>query len=117
MRMSRAVLLERLPGYAGQALLVAVVAWLAWSGISNFLANVRALHVATGFGFLHSEAGFEIAQSLIPFGPGSHYLDAVAVATLNSLLVIVLASVLGTTVALLVAFGRMARHPLVSGAC
>lgn len=117
MRLSRAVLLERLPGYAGQVLLLAVVAWLAWAGIANFLANVRVLHVASGFAFLRGEAGFEIAQSLVAFGPGSHYLDAVLVATLNTLLVIALAGVLGTLVALAIAFGRLARHPLVSGAC
>jgi general L-amino acid transport system permease protein len=117
MKRSRAVLLERLPGYVGQVLLLALVAWLAWSGFSNFVANVRTLHVATGLAFLRSDAGFEIAQSLIAFGPGSTYLDAVAVAALNTLLVIGLASVIGTAIALLIAFGRLAPHPLVSGAC
>lgn len=117
MKMSRAVLRERLPGYAGQALLLAVLAWLAWSGFSNFLANVRTLHVATGFAFLRSEAGFEIAQTLVAFGPGSTYFDAVVVAALNTVLVIVIASVLATLVALPIAFGRLARHPLISGAC
>jgi general L-amino acid transport system permease protein len=117
MKMSRAVLLERLPGSIGQVLLLALVAWLAWSGLSNFLANVRTLHVSTGFGFLRTEAGFEIAQSLIAFGPGSSYLTAVVVAALNTLLVIVLASVIGTAIALLIAFGRLAPQPLISGAC
>jgi general L-amino acid transport system permease protein len=117
MKMSRAVLAERLPGYAGQALLLAVLGWLAWSGFSNFLANVRTLHVATGFGFLRNEAGFEIAQALIAFAPGSTYFDAVVVAALNTVLVIVIASLLATLVALPIAFGRLARHPLVSGAC
>jgi general L-amino acid transport system permease protein len=117
MKRSRAVLLERLPGYVGQVLLLALVAWLAWSGCSNFLANVRTLHVATGLAFLRSDAGFEIAQTLIAFGPGSTYFDAVVVAALNTLLVIVLASVIGTAIALLIAFGRLAPHPLISGAC
>jgi len=117
MKMSRAVLLERLPGYAGQAALLAVVAWLAYSGVSNFLANVQVLHVATGFGFLHTEAGFEIGQTLIAFAPGSSYLDAVVVAALNTILVVVLAGVLATLVALFVAFGRLAPHPLIRGAC
>jgi general L-amino acid transport system permease protein len=117
MKMSRAVLAERLPGYAGQALLLAVLAWLAWSGFSNFLANARTLHVATGFRFLRSEAGFEIAQTLVAFAPGSTYLDAVVVAALNTVLVIVIASLLATLVALPIAFGRLARHPLIAGAC
>jgi general L-amino acid transport system permease protein len=115
--MSRAVLRERLPGYVGQAVLLAVVAWLAFAGLSNFRANLAQLRVASGFDFLHVQAGFEIAQSLVPFKAGSTYLDAVVVATLNTLLVVALSAVLGTVIALLVAFGRLTEQPLVRGAC
>ncbi len=114
--MSRAVLAERLRGYAGQAVLLALVLWLAWGGIANFLANLRTLGLSAGYGFLNAEAGFEIAQSLIAFSPQSSYLDVVIVAALNSLLVIVLASVLSTLIALVMAFGRLAAHPLIRGA-
>jgi general L-amino acid transport system permease protein len=113
---SRAVLLERLPGYAGQALLVALVAWLAWRGYSNFVGNLRALHVSSGFAFLKAEAGFEIAQSLIAFQPGSSYGRAIVVAALNSVLVIALGCVFSTLIGLVIAFGRLARHPLIRGA-
>jgi general L-amino acid transport system permease protein len=107
-RTSRAILRERLPGYVGQAVLLAVVAWLAWRGVSNFQANARALHLSAGFGFLHQEAGFQIAQSLIAFTPTSTYLDAIVAAALNTLLVIVLAGVLSTLMGLCIAFGRLA---------
>ena len=115
-RMSRAVLIERLPGYLVQVVLLALVAWLAWRGLSNFLGNVRAMGVSTGYGFLRAEAGFEIAQSMIAFSPASPYLDAVIVATLNTLLVIALAGVLSTLIALCIAFGRLAPQPLIRGA-
>jgi general L-amino acid transport system permease protein len=115
-KLSRAVLKERLPGYVGQFVLLALVVWLAWGGLSNFLGNARVLGVSTGFGFLRAEAGFEIAQSMIAFGPGSSYLDAVIVATLNSLLVIVLAGLFSTLIGLFIAFGRLAPHPLIRGA-
>ena len=95
-KMSRAVLLERLPGYVGQLVLLALVVWLVWSGFSNFLTNLRTLGVSAGYGFLQTEAGFEIAQSMIAFSPASSYLDAVIVATLNSLLVIALAGMFST---------------------
>ncbi|MDB5826248.1 MAG: amine acid transporter, permease protein region, His/Glu/Gln/Arg/opine family [Variovorax sp.] len=108
--------MERLPGTIGQLVLLAAVAWMVWHGIANFLGNARALGVSMGFGFLRSEAGFEIAQSMISFGPASSYRDAIVVATLNSLLVIVLASLLGTLIALCVAFGRLSTHPLIRGA-
>jgi general L-amino acid transport system permease protein len=115
-RISRAILKEHLPGYVGQALLLVVVAWLAWHGVSNFQANARALHLSMGFGFLHQEAGFQIAQSLIAFTPASTYLDAVIAAVLNTLLVIALAGVLSTLIGLCIAFGRLAPPGLVHGA-
>lgn len=107
---------ERWPGLLGQLLLLLAVLWLGWHGISNFIANARALGVSLGFGFLKSEAGFEIAQTPIPFGPASSYLDAIMVATINSVLVIVLSIVLSTLIALCAAFGRLSEHPLIRGA-
>ena len=115
-KMSRAVLKERLPGYFGQAVLLALVAWVVWRGFANFLGNARVLGVSTGYGFLHAEAGFEIAQTLITFGPTSSYRDAIIVATLNSLLVIALGSLFSTLIGLVIAFARLAPHPLVRGA-
>jgi general L-amino acid transport system permease protein len=111
--MPRAVLMERLPGYAGQAVLLAVVGWLIWRGVANFEANARVLGLSAGFGFLRTQAGFEISQALIPFTPASSYLDAIVVAALNTLLVVGLASVLSTAVGLFIAFGRLAPHGLV----
>jgi general L-amino acid transport system permease protein len=115
-KMSRAVLIERLPGHVGQAVLLAVVAWLVWRGVANFQANMQALGVSVGFGFLHAQAGFEIAQALIAFSPASTYLDAVIVAMLNTLLVVALASVLSTLIGLVVAFGRLSPWGLIHGA-
>ena len=115
-RLSRAVLIERLPGYVAQAVLLAVVAWLVWQGVANFQANARALQVSAGFAFLHTQAGFEIAQSLIPFTPASSYLDAIVVAALNTLLVVALAGVLSTLIGLCMAFGRLAPGGLIRGA-
>src|SRR5690242_18662783 len=93
-KLSRAVPKERVPGYVVQAVLLALVAWLVWRAVANFNANARALHVSAGFGFLEHQAGFEIAQSLIPFTPASSYLAAILAASLNTLLVVVLASVI-----------------------
>jgi general L-amino acid transport system permease protein len=115
-KLSRAVLIERLPGYAGQAVLLAVVVWLAWRGVANFEANTRALNLSAGFGFRQVEAGFQIAQSLIAFGPASSYLDAIVAAALNTLLVVGLASALGTLIGLGIAFGRLAPQGLVQRA-
>jgi general L-amino acid transport system permease protein len=116
LRTSRAVLIERLPGYVGQAVLLGLVAWFAWQAGANFIGNARSLGVSAGFAFLRSEAGFEIAQAMIAFGPASSYLDAVIVATLNTLLVVALAAAFSTAIGLVIAFGRLAPQPLIRGA-
>ncbi|MBB3176111.1 ABC transporter permease subunit [Variovorax sp. Sphag1AA] len=108
--------MERLPGYVGQILLLAVIGWLAWRGIANFVVNARTLGVSIGWGFLRTNAGFEIAQTLVPFGPSSTYGDAIVIAALNTLLVVTLAILLSTAIALLIAFGRLSTHPLVRSA-
>jgi general L-amino acid transport system permease protein len=108
--------MERLPGYVAQALLLTVVGWLVWQGFANFQANARALQVSAGFAFLHTQAGFEIAQSLISFTPASSYLDAIVVAALNTLLVVALAGVLSTLIGLCIAFGRLAPGGLIRSA-
>ena len=114
--MSRAIFFERLPGYVGQALLLAAVGWLLWQGVSNFESNVRASGLSAGFGFLRTQAGFEIAQALIAYSPASSYLDAIVVAALNTLLVVVLAGVFSTVIGLCIAFGRVAPTGLVPAA-
>jgi general L-amino acid transport system permease protein len=108
--------MERLPGYVAQALLLTVVGWLVWQGVANFRANARALQVSAGFAFLHTQAGFEIAQSLISFTPASSYLDAIVVAALNTLLVVALAGVLSTLIGLCIAFGRLVPGGLIRSA-
>lgn len=115
-RMSRAVFRERLPAYVGQAILLLVVGWLIWRAVANFATNARALHLSVGFGFLDSQAGFQIAQSLIDFTPASTYFDAIVAATLNTLLVVALAGVLSTLIGLFIAFGRLAQGTVVRGA-
>ena len=112
---SRALWKERAPLYVVQALVLIAVGWLAYRAALNFGANVRALGLSAGFGFLATRAGFDIGQALIPFGPSSSYLDAVIVALLNTLLVIALAMIVSTLTAVLVAFGRLAPPGLVRG--
>src|ERR1051325_6217110 len=51
-------------GLAYQALAIAAVAAAAWFLISNTAANLEARRIASGFGFLSREAGFEIGESL-----------------------------------------------------
>jgi general L-amino acid transport system permease protein len=91
---------------AYQAAAVAVLIGAAWFLISNTVANLEARRIASGFGFLGREAGFEIGESFfLRYQAGESYLRALAVGLVNTLTVsaigIVLASVLGAAVGLL----------------
>ena len=74
---------------------------MAWFLISNTTANLEERRIASGFGFLDREAGFEIGESaFLRYGAADSYLRALFVGLSNTLLVaaigIVLATILGT---------------------
>lgn len=69
---------------------------------TNVVENLRSQNIATGFGFLHHAAGFEIGEKLIGYTARDSYARALAVGLLNTLYVsfwgIILATVLGFSV-------------------
>jgi len=78
---------------------------VAWFLISNTMANLEERRIASGFGFLQREAGFEIGESaFLRYGAADSYLRALFVGLTNTLLVaaigIVLATILGTFIGL-----------------
>ena len=85
-----------------QVVAVGAVASLVWFLIDNTLRNLDSRHIATGFGFLSSPAGFEIAEAPIDYSPEDSYGRAILVGLLNTLRVagigIVFASVLGAVI-------------------
>ncbi len=95
-----------------------MAALLAAAGflISNTVANLEARHIASGFGFLEREAGFEIGESFfLRYDAGQSYLRALMVGLVNTLAVsaigIVAASVFGTAVGLL----RFSKNAILKG--
>jgi general L-amino acid transport system permease protein len=91
---------------AYQAAALAALAAGAWFLISNTAANLADRRIASGFGFLGREAGFEIGESFfLRYDAADTYLHALAVGLVNTLTVsaigIVIASVLGTAIGLL----------------
>ncbi len=74
--------------------------FVAWYLVSNTMTNLEKQSIATGFGFLNTEASFEIGESLIEYSAADRYMKALWVGFLNTLLVsfigIVLTVILGT---------------------
>jgi len=88
--------------------------WYAWDNASQNLARAN---MSAGFGFLNSRAGFDIAQSLIPYSSDSNYFRALQVALINTLVVAAAGVVTATVVGLLVGMGRLSHNWLVSRLC
>jgi general L-amino acid transport system permease protein len=106
----------RIRGYVYQILLVGVVGFLIWSAASNAIENLRAQKIASGFGFWHNAAGFDINQKLIPFSAqgGSTYGQAFLVGLLNTLLVAALGIVLATFIGFAVGVARLSNNWIVA---
>jgi general L-amino acid transport system permease protein len=90
---------------AYQAAAIGAAVFVAWFLISNTMTNLEERRIASGFGFLGREAGFEIGESaFLRYSASDSYLRALVVGLSNTLAVavvgIVLATVLGTTIGL-----------------
>lgn len=102
-----------------QALVLGVVALGTWYLASNTMENVARLGVASGFGFLGREAGFQIGETLVAYGPQDTYARAFLVGILNTLKVagigIVLATLLGTVIGIARLSGNFLVNRLAAG--
>jgi len=105
----------QLRAVAFQAFLAAVVAIGAGYLISNALENLEARRIASGFGFLWREAGFEIGETtFLSYTAADTYLKALAVGLLNTFRVASLAIVLSTTLGVLVGLARLSLNWLLA---
>jgi general L-amino acid transport system permease protein len=99
---------------AYQALVLAALAVLGWFLISNTVANLEARRIASGFGFLGREAGFEVGESFfLRYSAADPYWRALAVGLVNTLVVSVIGIVLATLVGGAVGLARLAANRLL----
>jgi general L-amino acid transport system permease protein len=105
----------KIRGYVYQLLLLAIVGFVIWSAASNAIENLRAQKIASGFGFWHNAAGFDVNQKLIPFSAsGSTYGEAFFVGLLNTLLVASIGIVLSTFLGFFVGVARLSPNWVLS---
>ncbi|SFI03345.1 general L-amino acid transport system permease protein [Bosea sp. OK403] len=105
----------KIRGYVYQLALLAVVGFLLYSAASNAITNLRAQKIASGFGFWHNAAGFDVNQKLIPFSAsGSTYGEAFYVGLLNTLLVASIGIVLSTFLGFFVGVARLSSNWVLS---
>lgn len=95
-------------------LVVAVIAYF----VGNAREHLLEQHVTTGFGYLDRNAGFQIAESPVPFnGAVNSYGFAVVVGVLNTLKVSAIGVVLATLLGTLIGVGRLSANWLLSRVC
>jgi general L-amino acid transport system permease protein len=98
-----------------QVVLFGIVALLVYGAATNAIDNLRRAHIASGFGFWDTTAGFDISQTLIPYDNAlSTYGRAFWVGLLNTLLVAVLGIIFATILGFTVGIARLSRNWLLS---
>jgi len=101
-------------GIVYQALLLALIAFLVWEAASNAIENLARAKIASGFGFWHGTAGFDISQHLIDYSTTSTYGRAFWVGLLNTLLVAVLGIFFATILGFVIGIARLSTNWLVA---
>lgn len=97
-----------------QATALVFVFMLGYYVFSNTQANLQRQSIATGFGFIDREAGFEIGESMIPYLPSNTYARALLVGVLNTIRVAFVGIVLTILLGLFVGVARLSSNWLVA---
>ncbi|MBN9275962.1 MAG: amino acid ABC transporter permease, partial [Mesorhizobium sp.] len=90
-------------------LLVGSLYWI----VNNVIDNLRRLHIASGFQFLGSRAGFDISDTPIAYTSDSTYGRALVVGLLNTIIVAVAGVITATIIGFVVGIGRLSQNWLI----
>src|SRR3954454_12083666 len=99
---------------AYQLIFLALLIWLGVEFVLNAKANLDALGISRGFGFLGHTAGFNVNMSLISYQETDTYSRVFLVGLLNTLLVAGLGIVLATILGFIVGIARLSPNWLVA---
>jgi general L-amino acid transport system permease protein len=100
---------------AYQVALCTVIGSLVYAAARNAIANLERAHIASGFGFWNTTAGFDISQTLIQFDSQvSTYGRAFWVGLLNTLLVAGIGIVIATILGFIIGLARLSKNWLVA---
>ncbi|PNU19717.1 amino acid ABC transporter permease [Geothermobacter hydrogeniphilus] len=101
-------------GIIFQIAVLLLVLGIGYVLFSNTQANLKRQSIATGFGFLHNEAGFEIGESVIDYSAADTYARALLAGALNTLKVSFIGIILTTLLGVIVGIARLSHNWLVS---
>jgi general L-amino acid transport system permease protein len=104
----------RVRAVAFQVAVVAAVMAFALYLLENTLHNMETRGITTGFGFLDSQAGFGIVQSLVEYSETSTYGRTFVVGLLNTVLVSGLGILLASLLGFFIGIARLSRNWLIA---
>ena len=93
---------------------VLLVALLLYYLVATAAHNLAEQGIASGFGFLGQEAGFEIGEHWIDYDPSATYIRALLAGLLNTVHLALVAIVLTTVLGTLLGIARVSRNWLAS---
>ena len=96
-----------------QVMSLLMVGFIAWYLVSNTMANLEKQSIASGYGFLSKEAGFEIGESSISYSASDSYSRALLVGALNTLKVSFIGIIFCLCIGLFVGIARLSSNWLV----
>ena len=109
------LLSARFRSFFYQTVLAVLVVFVGWYFVSNATRNLLELGVASGFGFLAREAGFEIGETtLLSYSAIDTYSRALLVGILNTLHVAALAIVFSTVIGAFIGLARLSSNWLLA---
>jgi general L-amino acid transport system permease protein len=97
-----------------QVIAILVIAVFTYFILDNMFTNIENRGINTGFGFLNSEAGFGIIQSLISYTESDSYYRVFIIGILNTLLVSAISIFFATIIGLLIGIGRLSKNYMIS---
>jgi len=101
-------------GIIYQVLVMGAVIALGWYLLHNTLENLSRMKIASGFGFMSRESGFEIGETLIEYSPASSYGRAILVGLLNTIRIAVIGIILATLLGTIIGIARLSSNWLIA---
>jgi general L-amino acid transport system permease protein len=92
------------------AVVLLVLGWL----LNNLLVNSETRGISTSLTWLDQRAGFEIAESVIPYTPDETYARALLVGLFNTVMVSIVGIFLATVLGLVIGVARLSSNWLVN---
>jgi general L-amino acid transport system permease protein len=97
-----------------QGVFLVIVVFVMLLLVRNTMTNLDSRGIASGFGFLQTTTGFDIAESLIEYDNKSSYLDSFFVGLLNTILVSVVGIFFATILGFIMGIARLSKNWIVA---